>query len=114
MRDQYARRSFLDDPKHQDTGKRQPCTGTHAEKSKTITTAQIASTAYDLWQSAPILNLDLHSRAYKLQAVQAMTPADKVARIQFCDEFLEMWATNPGIVDNLLMSDEHISCYPGQ
>ncbi|XP_075910722.1 uncharacterized protein LOC142906541 isoform X3 [Petromyzon marinus] len=59
-----------------------------------------------------ILNKDLGMRPYHLQTVQALSPANKVARVEACKIFLEMKNLEPDIHRLVAFSDEatfHIS-----
>ena len=52
-----------------------------------------------------ILNKDLHYHPYKIQVAQELRERDKVSRLQFCNEFLDLVRNNSDIVNTLLMSD---------
>lgn len=49
---------------------------------------------------------NLHFHVYKIQVVFELRGQDKVKRLQFCDEFLELVNNNRDLVNSLLMSDE--------
>ena len=61
-----------------------------------------------------ILHKDLHYHPYKIQVAQELSGRDKVSRLQFCNEFMDLVNNNRDIVNTLLMSDEahfHMSGY---
>ena len=52
-----------------------------------------------------ILHKDLHYHPYKIQVAQELSERDKVSRLQFCNEFLDLVRKNSDKVNTLLMSD---------
>jgi hypothetical protein len=52
-----------------------------------------------------ILHKYLHYHPYKIQVAQELSGRDKVSRLQFCNEFLDLVNNNRDIVNKLLMSD---------
>lgn len=57
---------------------------------------------------------DLKFHPYKIQILQRLTPIDKVNRLNFCRQYLEILNNNEAILDKLVMSDEahfHLSGY---
>jgi len=53
-----------------------------------------------------ILHKDLHYHPYKIQVAQELSEQDKVSRLQFCNEFLDVVNNNSNVVNTLLMSVE--------
>jgi hypothetical protein len=53
-----------------------------------------------------ILHKDLHYHLYKMQIVHALKDADHENRLPFCQQLLNMINENPGLVSNLLISDD--------
>ena len=61
-----------------------------------------------------IVHKDMHYHPYKIQVAQELSELDKVGRLQFCNEFLDLVKSKSDIVNTLLMSDEahcHVSGY---
>ncbi|PSN35630.1 hypothetical protein C0J52_24361, partial [Blattella germanica] len=61
-----------------------------------------------------ILHKYLHMHTYKIQILHALKDADKVNRMTFCQQFLDLINANNDSVHNILMSDEahfHLSGY---
>jgi hypothetical protein len=78
--------------------------------------ARLQALAFHFKESSArrILRNDLHHHPYKTQVVQALSEQDKVNRLQFCIEFLDLVNNNRDIVNASLMSDEahfHLSGY---
>ncbi|KAJ4437073.1 hypothetical protein ANN_17208 [Periplaneta americana] len=59
-----------------------------------------------------ILHKDLHMHPYKIQVVQILKGANKVNRMTFCQQFLDL-NVNEDIVHNMLMSEEAHLHLPG-
>jgi len=53
-----------------------------------------------------ILHKDLYYDPYTVQVAQELSEWDKVSRLQFCNEFLNLVKNNSDIVNTLLMLDE--------
>lgn len=53
-----------------------------------------------------ILKQDLHYHPYKIQVVQKLNRDDKIARLQFSEQFLEIFNADENVLNNLVMTDE--------
>jgi len=53
-----------------------------------------------------ILHKKFHYHPYKIQVAQELNKRDKVSRLQFCNEFLNLMKNNSDVVKTLLLSDE--------
>jgi hypothetical protein len=60
-----------------------------------------------------ILHKDLHYHPYEIEVAQELSERDKVSRLQFCNEFLDLVKNKSDIMSTLLMSDEVYSSVSG-
>jgi hypothetical protein len=53
-----------------------------------------------------ILHKDLHYHSYKIQVAHERSERDRMSRLQFCNESLDLVKNNSDVVNTLLISDE--------